>query len=387
MKAAIFDAFNGASGDMIISSLLGLSLSEEDLRETIDALNLNLSFRVEEVIKRGIHAKRLIVEEIKAERSFSEVIKLIENAKINQKVKDDAKKIFERIAIAEGRVHGRDYRNAVFHEVGSDDAIFDVVCSAKGIRRLIDDGYKFFANPIRLGSGLVKTSHGKYPVPAPAVLEILRDSKLEVIFDGEGELLTPTAGAILAHYCEGAFRFPFRVEKISYGAGSYETEVPNVLRLILGFSELSDSIAVLETLVDDLSGEEIGYAIEKLRAENLDVVAIPVMAKKSRPGVKIEVLTKLDRAEESALMLMKETGSLGVRMIPVYHRMIAEREFEEREVEIGGKKFRVKFKVSKALGTIKPEFEDVSRIAKDLNLPIYRVYKILEGAYADTERE
>lgn len=387
MKVAIFDAFNGASGDMILSSLLGLSLSEEDLRETIDALNLNLSFRVEEVKKRGISARRVVVEEIKTERNFSEVLGLIERAELEQKVKEDAKKIFERMAIAEGRVHGRDYRNAVFHEVGSDDAIFDVVCSAKGIRRLMDKGYRFFASPIRLGSGFVETSHGRYPVPSPAVLEILRDSKLEVIFGGEGELLTPTAGAILAHYCEGVFKSPLRVENISYGAGSYDTEIPNVLRLILGFSEISDGVAVLETVVDDLSGEEIGYAIEKLRAENLDVIAIPVMAKKSRPAVKIEVLTKLDRAEETALMLMKETGSLGVRVVPVYHRMIAEREFEEREIEIEGKKFRVKFKVSKALGTMKPEFEDVSKIAKDLNMPIYRVYKILEGAHAYTERE
>ncbi len=387
MKVAIFDAFNGASGNMIISSLLGISLSEDDLRETIDALKLNISFRVEEVKKRGVSAKRVVVDEVKAERSFYEVIKLIEEAKIEPRVKEDAKKIFEKIAVAEGAVHGRDYKRAVFHEIGSDDAIFDVVCSAKGIRRLIETGYRFFAGPIRLGSGFVNTNHGKYPVPAPAVLEILKNSKLEVVFDGEKELLTPTASAILSHYCEGVFRFPLRVEKISYGAGDYETEVPNVLRLILGFSELSDSIVVLETLVDDLSSEEIGYAIEKLRAENIDVVAIPVIGKKSRPAIKIEVLTKFEKAEESAMQLMRDTGSLGVRMIPVYHRMISERELEEREVEINGKKFRVRFKVSKTIGRIKPEFEDVSRIARDLNIPIYRVYRILEGIHADTQRE
>ncbi|MEM4616186.1 MAG: nickel pincer cofactor biosynthesis protein LarC [Archaeoglobaceae archaeon] len=385
MKVAIFDAFNGASGDMIISSLLGISLSEIDLKEVVETLKLDLRFKVKEVKKRGISAKRIFVEELKTERSFSEVIKLIENSKLEHTIKEDSKKIFERIAIAEGRVHGRDYRKAVFHEVGSDDAIFDVVCSAKGIRRLMSEGYRFFASPIRLGGGFVETSHGKYPVPAPAVLEILKDSKLEVIFCGEKELLTPTASAILAHYCEGTFNYPLRIEKISYGAGSYETEAPNVLRLILGFSEVSDSIAVIETLVDDLSGEEIGYALEKLRAENLDVIAIPVIAKKSRPAVKIEVLARLENAEEVAMNVMRETGSLGARIIPVYHRMIAERTLEEKDVEIEGKKFKVRFKISKALGTAKPEFEDVAKIAKELNLPIYSVYKLLEGTHADSK--
>lgn len=386
MKVAMFDAFNGASGDMIISSLLGISLNEDDLKEVVETLRLDLRFKVEDVNKKGISAKRVIVEELKTERSFPEVIHLIENSKLEHGIKEDSKRIFERIAIAEGRVHGRDYKKAVFHEVGSDDAIFDVVCCVKGIRRLMSEGYRFFAGPIRLGSGFVETSHGKYPVPVPAVLEILRDSKLQVIFEGEKELLTPTASAILAYYCEGTFKYPLRVEKISYGAGSYETEVPNVLRLILGFSELRDSIAVIETLVDDLSGEEIGYAVEKLRTENLDVIAIPVMAKKSRPAVKIEVLTRLENAEEVAMSVMKETGSLGARIIPVYHRMIADRTAEEREIEIEGKKFKVKFKISKALGTAKPEFEDVAKIAKELKLPIYRVYRILEESHADSER-
>jgi len=386
MKVAIFDAFNGASGDMIISSLLGLTLTEEDLMEVKEALQLEVNFKVEGVKKRGILAKRVIVDEIKKERSFSEVIELIEKSKLDEKTKEDSKKIFERLAVAEGRIHGRDYKEAVFHEVGSDDAIFDVVCSVRGIRRLMDEGYKFFATPIRLGRGFVECRHGKYPVPAPAVLEILKGSKLEIIFDGEKELLTPTASAILTHYCEGVYRYPLRVEKVSYGAGSFETEVPNVLRLILGFSELNDSIAVVETLVDDLSGEEIGYALEKLRAKNLEVIAIPVVAKKFRPAVKIEVLTRLENAEETAFHIMRETGSLGVRIIPVYHRMVAERAIEEREVEIDGKKFKVRFKTSKVLGRSKPEFEDVSKIANELGIPIYRVYELLRGYHAYPKR-
>lgn len=387
MRVAIFDAFNGASGDMIIASLLGVVLQEEDLRRVVRAFSLELGFEIKEVRKKGIVAKRVEVEEKRKERKFIEILEILERADIDAKVKEDAKKIFEILAKAEGAVHGRDYRSAIFHEMGSDDAIFDVVCSAMGIRRLLDRGYRVFANPIRLGSGFVEISHGTFPVPTPAVLEILKNSKLEVLFDGQEELLTPTATAILSYYCEGVFKYPLRVESVSYGAGSYETEVPNVLRLILGFSELSDSIAVLETLVDDLTGEELGFALEKLREHSLDVTAIPVVGKKSRSATLIKLITKLEDAEDMALKLMKETGSLGVRIIPVYHRMIADREIKEREILLDGKKFKVRFKVSKTLGTVKPEFEDVAKIAKELDMPIFKVYRLLRCDDVHTKRE
>lgn len=387
MKVAIFDAFNGASGDMIIASLLGVSLEERDLREVVRVLSLDLGFEVKEVRKRGVVAKRVEVEEKRGERKFTEILEILEKAEIEAKVKEDAKKIFETLARAEGKVHGRDHKFATFHEIGSDDAIFDIVCSAIGMRRLLDRGYRIFSNPIRLGSGFVSISHGKFPVPTPAVLEVLRNSRLEVIFDGQGELLTPTAAAILSYYCEGVFRYPLKVEDISYGAGSYETEVPNVLRLILGFSELHDSVAILETVVDDLSAEELGFALEKLREVVLDVIAIPAIGKKSRGATLIKLITKLENAEDMALKLMKETGSLGVRIIPVYHRTIADRKIEEREILLEGRKFKVRFKVSKTLGTVKPEFEDVANIAKELDAPIFKVYRALRCGDVHTERE
>ncbi|MEM4456998.1 MAG: nickel pincer cofactor biosynthesis protein LarC [Archaeoglobaceae archaeon] len=387
MKVAIFDAFNGASGDMIIASLLGVTLKEQDLKKVVQSFSLELSFEIREVRKRGVVATRIEIEEKRKERKFVEVLELLERADIDAKVREDAKSIFEILAKAEGAVHGRDYRSAMFHEVGSDDAIFDVVCSAIGIRRLLDDGYRIFANPIRLGSGFVATSHGTLPVPTPAVLEILKNSRLKVLFDGKGELLTPTATAILSYYCEGVFRYPLEVERISYGAGSYETEVPNVLRLILGFSELSDSVAVLETVVDDLSAEELGFALEKLREISLDVIAVPVVGKKSRSATLIKLITKLENAEEMALKLMKETGSLGVRIIPVYHRMIADREIKEKEVFLEDRRFKVRFKISKTLGTVKPEFEDVVKIAKELDMPIFKIYRLLRCEDVHTKRE
>ncbi len=376
MRIAIFDAFSGAGGDMIISTLLGTSLEERDLEKIVETLKLNISFTVKDVVVGGIQAKRVVVDGDQTERTFEEIVTLINLSPLEEEVKKESVAIFERIARAEGKIHGRDYRNAVFHEVGSDDAIFDVVASVTGILRLKRKGYRFFTTPVRLGSGFVEMHHGRHAVPAPATLEILKDSRLEVVFGGEGELLTPTAAAILSHFCEGTFRQPFTVEDVSYGAGSRETTEPNVLRLILGKSSMHDGIAVLETLVDDASGEIIGYAMEKIAEKALDVSAMPAIGKKGRPAVLIRAIAKFSHAEEVARTMMNETGSIGVRIIPVYHRMIAPREKKELTLELFGEKFKVRVKKSNADGEIlKPEFEDVRKVAEELEMPITTVYR------------
>lgn len=376
MRIAIFDAFSGAGGDMIISTLLGTSLEEKDLVKIVKTLKLNISFTVKNVIVGGIQAKRVIVECDQTDRTFEDIVTLINSSSLEEEVKKESIAIFERIARAEGKIHGRDYINAVFHEVGSDDAIFDVVASTIGILRLKRKGYRFFTTPVRLGSGFVEMRHGRHAVPAPATLEILKDSKLEVVFGGEGELLTPTAAAILSHFCEGTFRQPFTVEDVSYGTGSRETVEPNILRLILGKSSMHDSIAVLETLVDDASGEIIGYAMEKIAEKALDVSAMPAIGKKGRPAVLIRAIAKFSHAEEVARTMMNETGSIGVRIIPVYHRMIAPREKKELTLELFGKEFKIRVKKSNADGEIlKPEFEDVRKVAEELDMPITTVYR------------
>jgi hypothetical protein len=296
---------------------------------------------------------------------------------LDEEIKKVSNEIFRRIAVAEGRIHGREYKNAVFHEVGSDDAIFDVVSSVTGILRLKNSGYSFYSTPVRLGSGFIEMRHGKYPVPAPATLEILRDSNLEVLLEGEGELLTPTAAAILSHFCNGTFRQPFKVENITYGAGSMETACPNVLRLILGKALFHDGVVLLETNVDDVSGEVIAHAMEKLGEKALDVSAIPATGKKGRPALILRVISEFSKAEEVAESIITETGSLGVRIYPIYHRLIAPRELEKVQIEIEGKKFTIGIKRSGRL--LKPEFEDVKRVSNELNIPLIVAYRrILE---------
>jgi hypothetical protein len=375
MRIAIFDAFSGAGGDMIISTLLDVSLSEANLENIVEKLRLSVSFNIEDVIEGKIHAKRVIVEGFEAERKFKEVVELIKSSSLNEEVKKESIAIFERLAIAESKIHGRDFRDAVFHEIGCDDAIFDVVASTTGILKLKKLGYKFFATPIRLGSGFVEMFHGKYAIPAPATLEIVKNSKLEVIFGGEGELLTPTAAAILSHFCEGVFRQPFIVESISYGAGS-KSDVPNILRLILGKANFHDSIVMLETLIDDVSGEVIGYAMKRIGEKALDVNAIPAIGKKGRPATLLRAIAKFSDAEEIAGMIMGETGSIGVRIFPVYHRVIAPREEKKMKIEISGREFNIRVKKSYTDAYIlKPEFEDVKRVAEELNMPIAAIYR------------
>ncbi len=371
MMVAVFDAFNGAGGDIIVSSMLGVSLIEDDLKSIVRSLGINVSFRVEDVQINGIKAKKLDVNEKHCERCFKEVLSIIDSSDLSDEVKKESKAIFKRIAIAEGTIHGRDYKNAVFHEVGSDDAIFDVVAATTGILRLRKRGYRFFATTVRLGSGFVKTGHGELPVPTPATLEILRDSKIEVISGGEGELLTPTAAAILTHFCEGKPDFPFYVKSTSYSAGKR-----SLFRLILAETKGEDSIALLETTVDDASGEVLGHAVERISTQAYDVNAIQVLGKKGRPAVLIRAISKLEDAEEVAKVMMEETGSIGVRIIPVYHRIIAERKEEVKDVEIDGVKFRVRVKTSyPGIPIVKPEFEDVKAISEKLNMPLQAVYR------------
>ncbi len=372
---AIFDAFNGASGDMIVSSLYGVSIYKEDLEEVVNKLNLELSFKVKRVKKNEISANLIDVSGKINERTFEEVVNIIKYSEFDEIVKNNSIKIFEKLAIAEGTVHGIDYRKAKFHEVGSDDAIFDIVSAVIGILRLKEEGHRIYTSVIRTGKGFVKFSHGKYPIPAPATLEILKNSKIEVLIEGEGELLTPTASAILSHFSEGTFKGALYIENINYGAGKRNTEIPNVLRLLIGRCQERDEIALIETNVDDLNPEYLAYATEKLGEVAYDVSIIPAYFKKGRVGSLVRVITTLSKAEEVAKEVMKHTGSLGVRIIPVYHRVKSYREIKNLKINVKGKDYNVKIKISEY--GVKPEFEDLKRIANETDLSIKEISEIV----------
>jgi len=376
MKMAIFDCFSGASGNMIVSALLDIVLDENDLKHVIDELNLDIDFQIKDVSKNGIKAKLLEVKEKKKNRSFEEIERIIASSDIDEKVKKESTEMFKKLAIAEGKIHGRDYRKAIFHEVGSDDAIFDIVSSAIGMLRLKNEGYRIFTTPVYTGKGFVVSEHGEIPVPAPATLEVIKGSRIKWIMDGEGELLTPTGAVILSHFSEGEPIYPISIENISYGAGSRDTERPNLLRLILGKAYDKDCIAVVETNIDDMSGEDLAYAVEKLSKISHDVSIIPCTGKKGRPAWILKAITAMERAEDVAEMIMFHTSSLGVRIIPVYHRMKSFREEKRIKIRIDGKDYDVNVKISDYHS--KPEFEDLKRVSEKTGLSIEKVREKVE---------
>jgi len=388
-KALIFEPFSGASGDMVIGSLLDLGVDESEIADGIAAFNLRME--VEEVERGGIVAKKVrFIGGLGGaeERSYPEIVRIIRDSGLDSEIINNSLRIFERIADAEARVHGEDKQHLRFHELGAMDTIGDLVGSSIAFSSIHPD--IVISTPISVGRGYVKTEHGLMPVPAPATLEILR--RTDLLFQGgvsHSELLTPTGAAILGHFVHRSVTSlpPLRITETGYGAGSRDLSVPNVLRASLGEPAMelaTDMVGVLETNVDNVTGEILGNLIEVLMAEGAkDVTIIPTLMKKGRAGHLIRVITAPEDVQRMAYLLMRETGTLGVREMEVRMRYIASREKEKMKVKIRGKEREVGVKIGRSadgeLLNIAAEFEDAKRVASELNMPVKDVIKIVEG--------
>jgi len=388
-KALIFEPFSGASGDMVIASLLDLGVDESEIADGIAAFNLRME--VEEVERGGIVAKKVrFIGGLGGaeERSYPEIVRIIRDSGLDSEIINNSLRIFERIADAEARVHGEDKQHLRFHELGAMDTIGDLVGSSIAFSSINPD--IVISTPISVGRGYVKTEHGLMPVPAPATLEILR--RTDLLFQGgvsHSELLTPTGAAILGHFVHRSVASlpPLRITETGYGAGSRDLPVPNVLRASLGEPAMelaTDMVGVLETNVDNVTGEILGNLIEVLMTEGArDVTIIPTLMKKGRAGHLIRVITAPEDAQRMAYLLMRETGTLGVREMEVRMRYIASREKEKMKVKIRGKEREVGVKIGRSadgeLLNIAAEFEDAKRVASELKMPVKDVIKIVEG--------
>ena len=388
-KALIFEPFSGASGDMVIASLLDLGVDESEIADGIAAFNLRME--VEEVERGGIVAKKVrFIGGLGGaeERSYPEIVRIIRDSGLDSEIINNSLRIFERIADAEARVHGEDKQHLRFHELGAMDTIGDLVGSSIAFSSIHPD--IVISTPISVGRGYVKTEHGLMPVPAPATLEILR--RTDLLFQGgvsHSELLTPTGAAILGHFVHRSVASlpPLRITETGYGAGSRDLSVPNVLRASLGEPAMelaTDMVGVLETNVDNVTGEILGNLIEVLMTEGArDVTIIPTLMKKGRAGHLIRVITAPEDVQRMAYLLMRETGTLGVREMKVRMRYIASREKEKMKVKIRGKEREVGVKIGRSadgeLLNIAAEFEDAKRVASELKMPVKDVIKIVEG--------
>ena len=328
-------------------------------------------------------------------RTYREVIGIVEGMDLPPAVEERATAVFRRLGEAEAAVHGTDLEDTHFHEVGADDAIADVVGTCLlladlGVERVV-------ATPLSAGGGEVSMSHGTYPVPTPAVVNLAAGAAWELRGGPvDAELLTPTGAAILAEVAEGVDALPaMDVERSGCGAGGYDfPDYPNVLRGILGDCEgglRRDPVRVLETNVDDVSPEVLGSLHETLsEAGARDVSVLPTAMKKSRPGHLVKVVVKPEDARRVARRLAEETGTLGVRETGVRHRFVADRVFETVAIEAGGERREVPVKVASddagRVFDVSAEFDDALAVARETDLPVREVLRRAEAAYERTAK-
>ncbi|WP_296811947.1 nickel pincer cofactor biosynthesis protein LarC [uncultured Methanobrevibacter sp.] len=379
---------SGIAGNMIIGALVDLGANKDELKEIMEKSaeafgKVKVSFN--KISKHGIDSTFCHVEMIEHQPpvNYPEFIEKIESLDIDEKVKETSINVFERIAKAESKVHGKTLQTVHFHEVGASDAVADVIGSIYAYYSLNLNQQKIIGLPIAVGGGRVKTAHGTIPVPAPAVLEILKDANI-VGGPVDSELATPTGSAIYAEICDEISEFipPVKPKKIAYGAGKKDFDHPNILRII-ETSDISekDTIDVIETNLDHLTGEEIGYLFDNLLDNGASDVSItPIIMKKNRQGSLLKVISKRKNRNQLVNVIFKETGSLGIRIAPNLHRGIAKREFVKKEFEINGEIFEVTFKNGYVNGEIissRAEYEDLKKIAQKTGLPLIKVKEMI----------
>lgn len=387
MRVAYFDAVGGAAGDMILGALIDAGVPLDSLRTEIDKLGLpDVTIRVDRVIKRGISAAQFEVvvagleehhhhhDHADAGRSLREITHLIEGSAISEPAKVTAVRVYRLLGEAEGKVHGVAPEQVHFHEIGALDSIVDVVGCAVALELLHLDAV--YCSPLPTGSGFVQTQHGRYPIPAPATLEILSMARVPTRASRvDAEQVTPTGAALLASVAE--FSQPgMTPEAIGYGAGHAELSVPNVLRVWVGDASPMgiESLVVLQTNIDDMSPELSAHVLERCLQEGaLDALLVPVIMKKGRPGVQLEVLCRPDRLDGLRSLILAETTTLGVRWWTVDRQALL-REEQAVQTRYGS----VKVKVG-TLGNgerrVSPEYEDCRRLATEVGVPLAHVYR------------
>jgi hypothetical protein len=374
MLLLYFDCFAGVSGDMTLGALVSAGADRRALVEQLEQLDFgNFEVRFEQVERAGISAVRTDVrtDEQHHHRGLSQILKIIERSRLSDSVKERAVRIFTRLAAAEAHVHNMPVEQVHFHEVGALDAIIDVVGACIGFELLGVE--RFAASPLHVGSGTVEMAHGRFPVPPPAVAELLRDRPIYAT-DITGELVTPTGAAIVSTLCESHGPVPaMRLRATGYGAGgrSYE-KFPNVLRVLVGETETdaqNERLLMLETNLDDVSPQVVGHVMERaFQRGALDCFFTPVQMKKNRPGVLVSILCRPAERETLTELLFTETTTLGVRSYEVERRALA-REIVSVETRYGA----IRIKLARLDGRISnatPEYEDCRAAAERHNAPL-----------------
>ena len=393
MKTLYLECNMGAAGDMLTAALLELAGDRQAFVDRMNALGLpGVQVSAETSVKCGITGTHMtvtvdsVVEEAGDDHhhhdhdhhdhhheyshhhtSMADIDALIGSLPVSDQVKADTRAVYALIADAESRVHGRPVTEIHFHEVGMMDAVADIVGTCMLMEQLAPD--QVIASPVHTGSGHVHCAHGILPVPAPATALILQGIP-SYSAGVKGELCTPTGAALLKHFVS---RFGDRpvmtVSAVGYGMGKKDFEQVNCVRAFLGESEsVLEKSTKLECNLDDMTGEEIGFAMEQLfKAGAREVFTQPIGMKKSRPGVLLAVLCRPEDADRLATVMMKHTTTLGIRRQEL-SRYVLDRRVETIDTPYGA--VRIKRASGMGVERSKLEYEDLAALAEKTGLPI-----------------
>lgn len=401
MRILYFDCFSGISGDMTVGALRDLGVEEEVFHKAIAVLGLGdeIHAHFHPGSKQNISGVKFDVHAHTHEhgshkhgsrghhshdhgdhihgRNYRDIRKLLEKSKLGTEVKTRSLSVFHRIAVAEGKIHGLPPEEVEFHEVGAADSIADIVAACAGIHAL---------GPVRVeasvpveGSGWISCAHGRFPLPAPATLEILKGIPLRQVGE-ESEFITPTGAALLAEFSERYGTIgEMRIERTGYGLGTRDTPPrPNVLRAVLGQTGNPDTgerdeISQIETNLDDITPELAAAAMQQLfQAGALDVFFTPVQMKKNRPGFVLTVICHPEKTDSLARIVLKETSAFGVR-IHTAHRHKLRREFRNVETPYGQVRIKLGF-LGHDLIQASPEFESCKTVAAHAGVSVRDVH-------------
>jgi uncharacterized protein (TIGR00299 family) protein len=387
VRAAHFDCFSGISGDMTLGALIDAGIDAAAIREGIDSLGLPITMHVERIRKGGFAATQVTIDapEENEHRHLADVEAILARGRLTPRQRDLALTIFRRLAEAEATAHGMPLDKVHFHEVGALDSIADIAGAAIGLDLL--GAERVTSRSVPTGTGMVKCAHGLMPIPAPGTAALLQGVPLAPC-GIKGELTTPTGAAILTAVVREWIDQPvMTIERIGHGAGQRELlEQPNLLRLFVGSvsepgrGEETDRVWQLETNLDDVPAEVIGYCFERLFAAGaLDVFCVPIQMKKNRPGVLLSVLAPAANLDALETILFRETSTLGIR------RHAVERHKLRREALVVQTRWGpVKGKRGWRDGgpdVFSPEYDDCARVAREQGVPLRDVYAAAEQAY------
>jgi uncharacterized protein (TIGR00299 family) protein len=387
MRVAHFDCFSGVSGDMMLGALLDVGVDAEAVRRGIASLGLPITVELEQGRKGGFRATfvRIGAPEEDTHRFLPDVEAILRRGSLTERQRDLALRIFRRLAEAEASAHGMPLEKVHFHEVGALDSIADIAGSAIALDLL--GAERITSRPVPTGSGMVKCAHGLMPIPAPGTAELLKGVPLGAS-SIKAELTTPTGAAILTTIVQEWIDQPvMTVERIGHGAGRREfVEQPNLLRLFVGTAAEGrgleeDEVWLLETNLDDVPAEVVGYCYEQLLAAGaLDVFTTPIVMKKNRPGVMLSLLAKA--ADVAALedTLFRETATLGVRRYPARRHKLQRRPHAVT-TPWGPVQGKFGWRDGRS-GVFSPEYEDCARVAREHGVALRDVYLQAQLAYA-----